>query len=70
MSPFDDDFGDLDLEDDEDLEEDADDDDDDGLDEAPDAYDGPRCVKCGCSEDNPCEGGCIWASPFLCSRCA
>lgn len=31
---------------------------------------GPRCVGCGCTEDNPCDGGCIWASETLCSRCA
>ncbi len=27
------------------------------------------CLGCGCSEDNPCEGGCVWATPDLCSRC-
>jgi hypothetical protein len=32
-------------------------------------YDGPRCAGCGCSEDDPCEGGCVWASANLCSRC-
>jgi hypothetical protein len=28
------------------------------------------CVLCGCSESLPCPGGCIWARPNLCSRCA
>jgi len=30
------------------------------------------CRSCGCTEDAPCEGGCIWATPQadLCSRCA
>ncbi len=29
------------------------------------------CSVCGCSEDDPCPGGCIWAngSATLCSRC-
>jgi hypothetical protein len=34
-----------------------------------------RCRVCGCSEDEPCEGGCEWVEdPLdegeLCSRCA
>lgn len=29
-----------------------------------------QCEKCGCSEDRPCEGGCLWATETLCSRCA
>jgi hypothetical protein len=33
------------------------------------ADDGPRCRVCGCSDDNACEGGCVWATPDLCSRC-
>lgn len=33
--------------------------------------DGPaRCRVCGCSEFNACPGGCTWATPDLCSRCA
>ncbi len=30
------------------------------------------CSVCGCTEDNACEGGCIWANAqaTLCSRCA
>lgn len=32
--------------------------------------DEPTCRVCGCSEFNACEGGCIWAEPDLCSRCA
>ena len=31
---------------------------------------GPHCEVCGCCDHNGCEGGCIWASPTLCSRCA
>ena len=27
------------------------------------------CRECGCSDDKPCEGGCYWAEPDLCSRC-
>jgi hypothetical protein len=30
---------------------------------------GPTCVGCGCTEGNACEGGCVWATPTLCSRC-
>ena len=29
----------------------------------------PRCQGCGCSELDPCPGGCVWATPELCSRC-
>jgi hypothetical protein len=29
-----------------------------------------ECRVCGCSHYNPCEGGCVWAEPDLCSRCA
>jgi hypothetical protein len=32
--------------------------------------DGPHCMSCGCCDHEPCEGGCIWATPNLCSRCA
>jgi hypothetical protein len=28
-----------------------------------------RCHKCGCTDDNACEGGCWWVGPELCSRC-
>lgn len=30
---------------------------------------GPHCAVCGCCDHNPCPGGCIWATPTLCSRC-
>ena len=64
----DDDLDDDDLEDDDD--EDLDDDDDEPEDLT--GADGPVCSLCGCSEDNACEGGCIWArsKPWVCSRCA
>jgi hypothetical protein len=32
----------------------------------------PRCRRCGCSESEPCEGGCWWVEgevPPVCSRC-
>ncbi len=31
-----------------------------------------RCSVCGCTEESPCPGGCIWANSnaTLCSRCA
>lgn len=28
------------------------------------------CRECGCTEDEPCEGGCEWVEPDICSRCA
>jgi hypothetical protein len=28
------------------------------------------CVVCGCSESRGSPGGCVWAKPNLCSRCA
>lgn len=28
------------------------------------------CAACGCSETRACSGGCIWATPHICSRCA
>jgi hypothetical protein len=31
---------------------------------------GVICRECGCSEYDACEGGCSWAKPGLCSRCA
>lgn len=27
------------------------------------------CAVCGCSESRACSGGCVWATPNLCSRC-
>jgi hypothetical protein len=29
-----------------------------------------QCEGCGCSQTNPCEGGCVWATEDLCSACA
>ncbi len=29
----------------------------------------PRCQACGCTDFEACPGGCIWATPDLCSRC-
>ncbi len=28
------------------------------------------CRGCGCTETEPCPGGCEWVDPDLCSRCA
>lgn len=28
------------------------------------------CRACGCTEERACPGGCAWAAPFLCTRCA
>jgi hypothetical protein len=28
------------------------------------------CRVCGCSDERACPGGCVWAEPNLCSRCA
>jgi hypothetical protein len=28
------------------------------------------CRVCGCTDERACPGGCIWAEPNLCSRCA
>lgn len=28
------------------------------------------CEKCGCTDDNACQGGCFWIQPGLCSACA
>ncbi len=28
------------------------------------------CRVCGCSNEQCCPGGCVWAEPNLCSRCA
>jgi hypothetical protein len=30
----------------------------------------PACRECGCTENAACVGGCSWAAPDLCSRCA
>ena len=27
------------------------------------------CRGCGCSDSRACSGGCVWATPVLCSRC-
>jgi protein gp37 len=32
----------------------------DGSADPPEGDDGPACVACGCTENNPCEGGCNW----------
>ena len=36
--------------------------------------DAPRCLHCGCTDEHPCPGGCVWVpGPMdgdLCSRCA
>lgn len=44
----------------------------DGLDEIVAALEDARCWHCGCSQFNPCAGGCSWAAhdPPLCSACA
>jgi hypothetical protein len=31
---------------------------------------GPVCRECGCSERDPCDDGCSWVEPDLCSACA
>jgi hypothetical protein len=28
------------------------------------------CRVCGCNQHRGCPGGCVWAEPNLCSRCA
>lgn len=28
------------------------------------------CRVCGCTDQTPCPGGCSWAAPGLCDRCA
>lgn len=49
---------------------DPDDEDDDFLEDGEDEDDEElACVGCGCTDAHPCEGGCIWATPTLCSRC-
>lgn len=27
------------------------------------------CLVCGCSDTRSCSGGCLWATPTICSRC-
>lgn len=27
------------------------------------------CVKCGCTDDRACKGGCSWVAPGFCSAC-
>ena len=27
------------------------------------------CLGCGCTDWNPCEGGCAWVRPGLCTSC-
>jgi hypothetical protein len=29
-----------------------------------------RCRVCGCTDEQPCVGGCTWVSDDLCSACA
>jgi len=29
-----------------------------------------ECRVCGCTNERACPGGCVWAEPNLCSRCA
>lgn len=29
-----------------------------------------QCRRCGCTERHACPGGCAWATPDLCTRCA
>jgi len=28
-----------------------------------------RCLACGCTYESPCDGGCWWAGPALCTSC-
>lgn len=28
-----------------------------------------RCVRCGCTDDRACKGGCSWVAPGFCSVC-
>ncbi len=41
----------------------------DGIDAEFEDDEEPRCLGCGCSESHACPGGCVWATPTLCSRC-
>ena len=29
-----------------------------------------RCARCGCTESTPCQEGCGWEAPNLCTNCA
>lgn len=29
-----------------------------------------ECVRCGCTDDRACPGGCSWVVPNVCSQCA
>ena len=29
-----------------------------------------QCRGCGCTDDEPCAGGCFWVAADLCSTCA
>ena len=33
-------------------------------------FDEEKCWVCGCTDNHACPGGCYWALPGLCSRCA
>jgi len=35
----------------------------------PECVDDPFCRVCGCTQENPCEGGCYWVEEDLCSAC-
>ena len=28
-----------------------------------------QCARCQCTDESPCEGGCSWVEPDLCSSC-
>jgi len=30
----------------------------------------PRCIVCGCTENDACQGGCSWVTGEVCSVCA
>ena len=34
-----------------------------------DDIEGMTCRECGCTDDNPCDGGCSWVEEDLCSNC-
>lgn len=52
------------------LAEDVEADDDDEVLAGPASSLEPRCRLCGCTNQRGCAGGCVWAAPDLCSRCA
>lgn len=39
------------------------------LDEEGDELEVPCCRECGCTEFDPCPGGCFWVETDLCSVC-